>query len=182
MLEAIKKIRASRNIKYYDLVVSFFDVINDVEDKRIRFSVDEILEHANISRPTFYSYYRGVEEFYVDLMDIIATVWPEYLQTVSKRSSTEDLLSIAFQAKLGVTLGNMKKVAGTFPKVLKPWKTYFDKAVLEMGSFYVRMLKIPQEEGEKLSRMILNELILHPEIYYTDFEKYRTLMLHQKTA
>ena len=182
MQEVIEKIRINRNKKYYDMMVTFFDVINDDEDNHIRLSVDEIIKHVNISRPTFYSYYEGVEEFYIDLMDIIARVWPEYMQKVSQKYATKDFLRIAFEARLGVTLSNMKKVAGKFPRVLESWNSYFDSAVHEMGTFYSRKLEISIDEGKKLSRMVLNELILHPELYYSDFNKYMALLTEQKTA
>ena len=180
--EFIEPLRKNRNSKYYELLVSYFDIINDDHDHHVKLSVDEIIRGVNISRPTFYTYYSGAEDFYIDLMEIIHNVWPQYMRKRSMHLKDQDLLKLAFSLKLGVMLSNLKKVGGKFPRVLEPWNQIFDIAVKEMGGWYASRLQVSADEGQKISRGVLNELILHDDIYYQDFEKYKALMLKQITA
>ena len=180
MQELIQEIRKNRNTKYYKLLVSYFSIINQDPNHKVRFSVDDIIKDVNISRPTFYTYYNDVEEFYLDLMDIISKIWPLYMTKLFNEIEESDFHFASFQARMGITISNMRKIAGRFPKVMEEWNSYFNTAVREMGAFYSTIKKVPKEEGERLSRMVLNELILHDDVYYDDFEKYKALLLEQK--
>lgn len=181
MIELIKSIRKNRNTKYYELLIEYLDIINNPLNNEIKASVDDILKQTNISRPTFYNYYSDAEEFYVDLMEIISHIIPKQMMIKSQELKGSDFLQLGYEMKIGVILGNMKKVSGRFPKVLIPWNDYFEHSVKNMGFWYSKMKSITPEEGMLVARMVLNELILHDDIYYKDFDVYKDLMLNQKT-
>ncbi len=182
MKDHIKRIRKNRNDKYYDLLVTHFHIINKDSDQPIRLSVDAILRDQDVSRPTFYSYYTGVQEFYTDLMDVIVESWPQYMQELNLELNEQNFLKAAFSVKLGVTMNNMMKVSGKYPTLRDPWNAYFRQAVKNMGVWYSEKYNIPLPNGEKISRRVLNELILHDHLYYKDYERYKTLILKQITA
>ena len=181
MQELIKEIRKNRNAKYYELLAAFFTIVSRDVSAPIRLTVEEIIEEVDISRPTFYTYYENVEEFYVDLMEIISTLWPQYMKQKSEEMQQTDFLRMAYELKMGVTLSNMKKIAGKFPGVMIPWNAFFENAVENMGSWYSSSKNMSAEDGRKTARFVLNELVLHDDKYYSDFEVYRALMLSQET-
>ncbi len=182
MKELIQKVRKNRNDKYYDLLVTHFQIINKSDERPLRLSVDAIIRSSGISRPTFYSYYTGVQEFYIDLMDVIARIWPQYMQLLSKELDEQNFLKVAFSARLGVTMSNMLKISGKYPGLRDSWNTYLKKAVKKMGLWYSQKYTIGTCEGERVARRVLNELILYDHLYYEDFEKYKKLIFSEITT
>ena len=53
MEELIKNLRPNRNNKYYELLITFINIVNHDTDARMRLTVGEIIHLVDISRPPF---------------------------------------------------------------------------------------------------------------------------------
>ena len=181
MEELIKTIRPNRNGKYYELVITFINTINSDIDSKVRLTVGEIIELVNISRPTFYTFYDNAEDFYVDLMEILSTIWPDYMSKKSQEMQEINFLKMAFELKFGVLLSNMKKISSKYPAIMPSWNKLFMYSVEKVSHWYMYRSKMDKKNALMTSRFLLNELILHSDIYYGDFEAYKALFIDQKT-
>jgi len=173
MEELIKNLRPNRNNKYYELLITFINIVNHDTDARMRLTVGEIIHLVDISRPTFYSFYKNAEEFYVDLMEILSILWPDYMTKRSQEMEETDFIEMAFSLKFGVLMSNMKKISSRYPKIMKPWNDMYDHSVINVSKWYAWRQTIDKENAVRNARFVLNELILHDDIYYSDFEAYK---------
>jgi hypothetical protein len=181
MEDLIKELRPNRNEKYYELLITFIIIVNRDTDSKMRLTVGEIIELVNISRPTFYSFYENAEEFYVDLMELLAAIWPDYMTKKSQEMQEKDFFEMAFEAKFGVLMSNMKKISAKYPAIMKPWNNLYDHSILNVSQWYMFRFKMDKESAVQTSRLVLNELVLHDDLYYVDFEAYKALFFEQKT-
>jgi len=181
MEELIKTLRPNRNQKYYELLTTFIYTVNTDVNSKIRLTVGEIIELVNISRPTFYTFYENAEEFYVDLMEILSTIWPGYMTKKSQKMQEKDFFKMAFELKFGVLMSNMKKRSSKYPAIMKPWNKLFMHSVEQVSQWYMYRSKMDEKTALLTSRFVLNELVLHNDIYYEDLEAYIALFNHQQT-
>ena len=181
MEELIRTLRPNRNQKYYELLVTFIFTINTDVNSKMRLTVGEIIELVNISRPTFYTFYKNAEEFYVDLMEILSIIWPDYMTKKSQEMQEKDFFKMAFDLKFGVLMSNMKKRSSKYPAIMESWNKLFMYSVEKVSQWYMYRLKMDEKNALLTSRLILNELVLHSDIYYEDLEVYKALFYHQQT-
>ena len=181
MEELIKRIRPNRKAKYYELHITFISIINEDVDAKTRLTVGEIIELVDISRPTFYAFYKNAEEFYVDLMEILSDVWPGYMTKKSQEMQEKDFFKMAFELKFGVLMSNMKKVSSKYPAIMKPWNKLFSQSVEKIAQWYVYRFKMDEKNALQTSRFVFNELVLHDDVYYQELEAYKALFMDQVT-
>ena len=182
MEELIRKLRPNRNDKYYELLITFISIVNHDTDARMRLTVKEIIDLVDISRPTFYSFYHNAEEFYVDLMEILSVLWPDYMTKRSQEMEETEFIEMAFSLKFGVLMSNMKKISSKYPKVMESWNNMYDHSIINVSKWYMWMQSIDEESAVKNARFVLNELILHDDIYYNDLASYKALFFKRETA
>ena len=181
MEELIRAVRPNRNDKYYELLSTFITIINGDIDSKMRLTVGEIIDLVNISRPTFYAFYENAEEFYVDLMEILFTIWPDYMAKKSEEMKENDFLQMAFELKFGVLMSNMKKISSKYPAIMEPWNKLFTHSIEKVGQWYMYRGDMDKKTAFQTSRFLFNELVLHDDIYYEDFDAYKALFINQLT-
>ena len=182
MEELVHKLRPNANKKYYLFLSSYLEKIMSDSDVEIDFSVENLIKDTPISRPTFYTYFDGLEDFYRELIEIFFGILPGYMAQKSVELNTDDFIVVAFNMKLGVAINNIRKTAGIFSSLNPFWKKYYQLAVHQISEWYIRDFKTEPEIAKQQARFVLNELILHPHLYYGDLETYRSLMVHQRVA
>jgi hypothetical protein len=182
MEELIRNLRPNRNEKYYELLITFINIINHDIDAKMRLSVEDILGFVKISRPTFYSYYKNAEDFYVDLVVILGILWPDYMTKKNEEMEESDYMKMAFSLKMGVLMSNFKKISAKYPKIMEPWNRFFDHTVINLSQWYVGRFNMDKTKAVQTARFVINELCLHDDIYYRDIEAYKNLLFQQKTA
>ena len=84
--------------------------------------------------------------------------------------------------KFGVLMSNIKKLSSKYPKIIKPWNDFFNHSAENISQWYMDRFNMNKESARQTARFILNELILHDDIYYNDFEAYKELFFNQKTS
>ena len=180
MEELIKELRPNRNNKYYELLLTFIDIVNHDHDAKMRLTVREIIDLADISRPTFYTFYENGEEFYVDLMEILAAIWPDYMTKKSLEMEESDFIEMAFSLKFGVLMSNMKKISAKYPNIMVPWNMLFGQSIKGVSQWYMRRQNMDEKTAMEVARFLLNELVLHDDIY--ELDAYKGLFFQQETA
>ena len=180
MEELIKNLRPNRNDKYYELLITFINILNHDTDARMRLTVEEIIDLVDISRPTFYSFYQNAEEFYVDLMVILSVIWPDYMTKRSQEMEETEFIELAFSLKFGVLMSNMKKISAKYPNIMVPWNMLFGQSIKGVSQWYMRRQNMDEKTAMEVARFLLNELVLHDDIY--ELDAYKGLFFQQETA
>ena len=182
MEDLIRVLKPNANKKYYVFVSSYLEKMMLDSDVEIDFSVENLIKDTVISRPTFYAYFDSLEDFYRELINIFFGVIPGYMAKKSIELKTDDLLEVAFNMKIGVAINNIRKTTAIFSSLNPFWKKYYQHAVNQFSEWYIREYKTEPEIAKQQARFVLNELILHPQLYYSDLEIYKSLMVHQRVA
>ena len=74
MEELLNEIRPNANKKYYLFVGEYLRRLIANEDVEIETSVNDLIKGTSISRPTFYSYFSSLEEFYRELASLFFSI------------------------------------------------------------------------------------------------------------
>jgi hypothetical protein len=155
-----------RNEKYYQiLLLSKEKLIN--ESYKLELTADAIIKGSNSARPTWYTYFKSVDDYYAETLDVIGKVMLDH--TMNKLSSSqnfEDWTSKIGELRMEVFLSNIKSLACYFPKLLPHWQSYYDKVIDGYTAFLQPMLKLSLGRAKLLVRNMVNEMILHAEKYY----------------
>jgi len=114
-------------------------------------------------------------------MEILSILWPDYMTKRSQEMEETDFIEMAFSLKFGVLMSNMKKISSRYPKIMKPWNDMYDHSVINVSKWYAWRQTIDKENAVRNARFVLNELILHDDIYYNDLESYKALFFKQET-
>lgn len=180
MEELLHQVRPNANKKYYLFIGEYLKRLIASEDAEIETSVNDLIKGTPISRPTFYSYFSSLEEFYRELAILFFSILPGYMAKKSKELNTDDFLELAFSMKIGTAINNIKKSAGLFSSITPYWKNYYSQGLQQISAWYMREFNMDEESSALKARIVLNELVLHPNLYYKDFEAYRSLMENQR--
>ena len=182
MEELIRELRPNANKKYYSFLSSYLEKIMSDSDVEIDFSVENLIKDEPISRPTFYAYFDSLEDFYRQLIEIYFGILPGYMAKKSKELATDDLLKVAFNMKIGVAINNIRKTTALFSSLNIFWRKYYQQASGKISLWYIRSYNMQPEIAQQRARFVLNELVLHPDLYYSDIEIYRSLMVDQMVS
>ena len=180
MEELLLEVRPNANKKYYLFIADYLKRLVEKEDSEIETSVNDLIEGTSISRPTFYSYFSGLEEFYRELAVMFFQILPGYMAKKSQELKTDDFLELAFNLRIGMAINNIKKSAGIFSSITPYWKNYYSQGMHQIAAWYVRDFDMDEESATMKARFVLNELVLHPNLYYNDFGTYQSLMKNQR--
>ena len=180
MQDLIYLARPNANKKYYAFFGYYIDRLTQSNVVGFSMTVEEILKDTQISRPTFYSYYQNVSEFYKDLTRIYLQLMPEYMKKLSTELQTDDFLEVIFQMRTGIAISNIKKLAGFIPDLNEFWTNYYREAVAKTSGWYINEFEMAPEDAVRNARLVLNELLINGDLYYNDIDTYKSLMREQK--
>lgn len=180
MEEIIQEYKPNANRKYYLFMSSYIHEMMNNSNAELSLSVDKLIKDSPISKPTFYSYFHNTEDFYRELLELIAYSLPKYMAIKSRELDPANFLEFAFRMKLGVLISNIRKASYLFSSLSDYWKSYYKNAERELSGWYERDSNCTNGEAIKKARLVLNELVLHNELYYSDLELYKRLMIQQE--
>ena len=168
-----------RNEKYYSiLLITRQNLIRT--SFVLSLTTDKIVKECNAARPTWYSYFKNTEHFYKNVFAVLSEVMIEHALTYL-RNNTHDhnWTSVHRSLKIFVFLANTKNLASYFESIKKEWDSCYHKTVIGYAEILSPILKLSPGRGQLFVRNLANELILHSEKYYTNFELFDRFALQE---
>ena len=158
----------NRNEKYYHILLSAWDQLSS-ESCRTEITADAIIKSCAIARPTWYAYFKSVQEYYEDVIEVLGHVIVEYAIDHLQQNITYDNWTL-FDRKMRllVFLSNTKTLAAYFPGLHLQWLDIYQMTVEGYAGVMCPILKLSPARAQLLVKNIVNEMIIHKEKYFND--------------
>jgi hypothetical protein len=168
--ELIKKKYPGRNKKYYSLLLLVRQNLIKTPFE-LSLTTDKIIQECQTARPTWYSYFKNTEDFYQNVFSVLSESMLEHA-LIHLRNNAFDYnwTSVARSLKMLVFLSNTKDIASYFESIRSSWYDCYNKTVESYAGILGPILKLSAGRGLLFMRNIANELIIHPEKYYTNLD------------
>lgn len=166
----IKKKYPGRNKKYYSLLqITRRNLIQT--SFVLILTTDKIIKECRTARPTWYSYFKNTEDFYQNVFSVLSEIMLKHaLAHLRKNAVEHNWISVTRSIKMFVFLANTRDTAAYFESLKTPWDACYTKTVNGYADILSPILKLSPGRGRLFIRNIANELIIHPEKYYSNLD------------
>ena len=166
--EILRERMPNRNEKYYYILLSSWHQLTS-ETAKTEITADAIIKSFSIARPTWYSYFKSVQHYYKDVIDIMGNVTMEYAMNYLRENAKYDnWSSFADNARMLIFLSNTKSLSAYFPDLHDLWLNFYKMMIEEYANILGPMLKLSPSRTRLLIKTIANEFIVHKEKYLRD--------------
>jgi hypothetical protein len=159
------------NEKYYKIILRAREqLINS--NYTVKLTAASIIKECDSARPTWYSYFRGVEDYYKDILQVLGKVMVENAYRYLRANADyKDWIPVIHSLKVIVFLSNTKNLTSFYPDLRDDWYIMYNKLIDGYADILSPILKLSPNRAKLLIRNIVNEMILHP-VKYTDLKLY----------
>ena len=162
----------NRNAKYYSILLRSREKLIQ-SDYTIKLTATSIIKECDSARPTWYTYFSSVDDYYKDIMQVMGKVMVENaLAYLRANANYKDWIDIIFSLKVIVFLSNTKNLSGFYPKLRDDWHSMYNKLIDGYAAILSPILKLSPNRANLLIKSIVNEVILHPN-KYADLNLYK---------
>jgi len=160
----------NRNEKYYYILLKAREHLIKTSSK-LSLTAEAIIKDSESARPTWYTYFKSVEGYYKEVLEILGNVMMEYAFAYLRANATyKDWILVSHSLKMMVFLSNTRNLVGFYPALKKQWYHIYDNVIEEYASILSPILKLSPRRAQLFMKNIANEMILHPDIYHTDLD------------
>ena len=160
----------NRNEKYYQILLNSRDYLLQTSF-RLNLTSDAIIKQCETARPTWYLYFRGVNQYYKETISVMGQTMIDYaLGYLPKEVTYQNWASVARSLKMLVYLSNSKTLCGYFPELGELWQDQYQQTVEGYANILSPILKLSPARTHLFVKTIANEIIVHKEKYFADLD------------
>jgi hypothetical protein len=154
-----------RNEKYYNILLLSKEKFTD-ESYRLELTAEAIITSCNTARPTWYSYFRNVEQYYQDVLFALSETMTSHAFLYLQETATDqNWISILKRLKMFVFLSNTKIITSYFPSLRSLWSNTYEKLIRGYAEILGPILNLSPGRVHLFIKNIANEMIIHSEKY-----------------
>jgi hypothetical protein len=153
------------NEKYYNIILRAREQLIQPNYK-IKLIAASIIKESDSARPTWYSYFSGVDDYYKNIFQILGKVIIDNALThLRARATYKDWIPVVHSLNLSVFLSNFRNLTGFYPELRDDWDSAYTKTIDGYADILSPILKLSPNRAKLFIRNILNEMILQPDKY-----------------
>ncbi len=163
------------NEKYYQVLLKAMEKLTQ-PDSKVSLTANELIRESHSSRPTWYSYFNSVEHYYRNVISTLGDVMLDHSRWELQNKVSNNNWSILFRdQKINIFLTNTRPLADYFPGLKPLWLKFYNQVLDIYVAALTSLLNLSEARTRLLVGNLINELILHPDKYYTNadvFQRY----------
>ena len=157
-----------RTNKYYQILLSARELLIEPSFK-FHTTVDPIISEINTTRPTWYSYFRSIEHYYREVVEVNGDAMIEYtLKNLEENVTFGNWINMARELRMEVFLSNTRVLTGYFTSLYPAWNTLHERLIKGYATILGPVLQLSPSRILAFVKNTSNEMILHPDLYYKD--------------
>lgn len=165
----------NRNEKYYDILLVALKKLTQPNAK-VSITANALIAESNTSRPTWYSYFNSVEQYYSNVIRILGDIILDHSRSEFQlKASSHNWSSVLWNQRIVIFLSNTRSLADYFPGLKPLWMEIYTNALNIHVDVLASLTELSKRRARLLLSSLINESILHPEKYFTHmdiFQKY----------
>ncbi len=168
-----------RNEKYYQILMLAGQRLCST-NFRVNTTADAVIKECQSARPTWYSYFKNIEDYYEDVI----CAWGDLIVAHSSdlQNSMNDLpsfIDLKRHLRSEMVLANMKMIVGFFPALKNHWLDAYDHYLENQSEVVASITGLSTKRADLFCRNIVNELVLQPEKYFEEADHLEKLVMRQ---
>ncbi len=157
-----------RNEKYYYIILKAREQLIEIPFK-LNLTADSIIKKSESSKPTWYTYFKNVEQYYQEVLEILGSVMTEHtMRYLRVNTNYKNWVQVVCRLKMLVFLSNTKNLVACYPELIEIWNKIYEQVIEGYASILSSKLKLSPKRAELFIRNIASEMILHTDKYYAD--------------
>ena len=157
-----------RNEKYYKILLKALDKLIQSSFK-LSVTAHTIIEESDSARPTWYGYFRNVEDYYMEVFQHLSVAMLENtISQLKDKANFRNWVSLIRELRMELFLSNTKILVGYYPALNPKWEDLYEKTVDGYTSILAPILQLSEGRARLLIRNIVNEMVILPKKYYSN--------------
>ena len=138
------------------------------------------------NNPFYIDDYKKAFEHIEDLYNKVLSIWPvsrflEIKDLLSRSSAYDEFIEVYRTSRFGIFLANTKSLTHLYESLQPSWNKCFDHWTEENAQLLKPYTGSSTFKTKLAIRQVINEVILHPNLYHEDFTAFKYLIKnHQK--
>lgn len=163
--QLLRKKYRLRNEKYYFIILKAREQLISTSFK-LNLTANAIIKDSGSARPTWYTYFKSVEDYYKEVLEILGSVMLENAFVHLRSNATyKDWIRVTRSLGMMIFLSNTKNLTAFFPDLRDKWCELYDGVIEGYADILSPILKLSPNRAKLFIKIIVNEMVIRPDKY-----------------